>query len=184
MCSYCGCSELSLIGRYMAEHEEIINRCGDLRRAVDAGDADAVDTARTHLADLLTPHTVSEERSLFAVLREDEMFTHEVDSLCGEHDALDELLAAVTAGDPASATAFEDRLRIHIDREDNSLFPASAVSLTGPDWDRITDLDEQVDYSAAAMPDHPGHVSPGGAGTGGAGHPTTHTHADGTTHTH
>ena len=88
MCSYCGCRELSLIGRYMAEHEEIVNRCGDLRRAVEADDAEAVDRTRVHLADLLTPHTVSEERSLFAVLREDEMFTHEVDSLCSEHTAL------------------------------------------------------------------------------------------------
>lgn len=179
MCSYCGCRDITLIGRYMDEHDEIINRCGDLRRAVEADDAEAVDRTREHLAALLTPHTVSEERSLFAVLREDEMFTHEVDSLCGEHSALDELLAAVRAGDVATATAFEDRLRIHIDREDNSLFPASAVSLVGPDWDRITELDEQVDYSAAAMPDHPGHVT----------HPehhgvTTHTHADGTTHSH
>lgn len=172
MCSYCGCRELTLIGRYMDEHEEIINRCGDLRRAVEADDAPAVERTREHLAALLGPHTLSEERSLFAVLREDEMFTTEVDSLCGEHGALDDLLAAVTAGDAASATTFEARLRVHIDREDNSLFPASAVNLVGPDWDRITELDEQVDYSAAARPDHPGHV----------GH--EHTHADGTTHTH
>ena len=39
MCSYCGCDSITVIGRFMNEHVEIVNACGQLRRAVaDGGD--------------------------------------------------------------------------------------------------------------------------------------------------
>ena len=61
MCSYCGCESIEVIGRFMAEHEQIINATGDLRRAVAAGDPDAVDVTRAAVARLLWPHTTAEE---------------------------------------------------------------------------------------------------------------------------
>ena len=53
---------------------------------------------------------------------------------------LSRLSDAVKAGDFGGYKAFEDRLRVHMDREDNGLFPAAAVSLDGPSWDRIMEL--------------------------------------------
>lgn len=38
MCSYCGCDQLDVIGRFMAEHGEIVNAAGALRAAARAGD--------------------------------------------------------------------------------------------------------------------------------------------------
>ncbi|MCG7322991.1 MULTISPECIES: hemerythrin domain-containing protein [Arsenicicoccus] len=140
MCSYCGCKDIELIGRYMEEHDQLINELGVLRRACDQQDLAAVQAACQHLAGLMQPHFDSEERSLFAVLREDEDFTEHVDDLCSEHEDLWVLFDAVKAGDFGGYKAFEDRLRVHMDREDNGLFPAAAVSLDGPSWDRIMEL--------------------------------------------
>ena len=42
MCSYCGCESIEVIGRFMAEHVEIINASGTLRRACERRDDDAV----------------------------------------------------------------------------------------------------------------------------------------------
>ena len=134
MCTYCGCESIEVIGRFMAEHTEIINAAGELRRACQAGDQAAVETTADALADLLSPHTRAEEVGLFAVMRRDEQFTDHIDDLCGEHTTLDAQLAVVRAGDHAAYPAFEDLLRHHIDREDNGLFPAAAIALDGPDW--------------------------------------------------
>ena len=81
MCSYCGCRANTVIARYSAEHDEIINAMGVLRRAASAGDRDGAGAAASHLAGLLDPHTASEERSLFAELRQDAEFTEHVDGL-------------------------------------------------------------------------------------------------------
>ena len=37
MCSYCGCQDLTVIGRLTAEHVGIIEATGDLRRAAVEG---------------------------------------------------------------------------------------------------------------------------------------------------
>lgn len=134
MCSYCGCDSIEVIGRFMAEHVEIINATGDLRRAVSSDDAEAVESARVKVGALLWPHTQAEEGGLFRVMARDEEFSDHIASLCGEHRSLDEWLADVVPGDAAAMARFEDALREHIDKEDNGLFPAAAVSLGGDDW--------------------------------------------------
>lgn len=137
MCSYCGCQSIEIIGRFTAEHEDIVNGLGDLRRSVATGDGALIaSTART-LAGMLDPHTASEERSLFAELRLDEEFTDEVDELCGEHHGLDQQLSAIAAGHHDVLPDFEVALRRHIDREENGLFPAAAIALGGEAWDRV-----------------------------------------------
>lgn len=137
MCSYCGCDQLDVIGRFMAEHGEIVNAAGALRAAARAGDRAAAQRAADAVAGLLHPHTHAEEVGLFAVMREQAEFTDTVDRLCGEHEELDRMLHAVRGGDLGGVDAFVDALRHHIDREDNGLFPASAVGLSGADWDRV-----------------------------------------------
>lgn len=137
MCNYCGCENLAVIGRYMAEHVEIINRAGDLRRAVESGDRAVIDQQCRHLAEALHPHTKSEEVGLFAVMKRDDDFRPTVESLCREHLTLDEQLDAIAAGRLDFMEGFMDQLREHIDREENGLFPAAAVSLSGDDWDEV-----------------------------------------------
>lgn len=134
MCSYCGCESIEVIGRFMAEHEQIINATGDLRRAVAAGDPDAVDVTRAAVARLLWPHTTAEEVGLFHVMARDEVYAAHIATLCQEHQSLDALLGTITAGDEAAMWRFEEMLREHIDKEDNGLFPAAAIALDGDDW--------------------------------------------------
>jgi hemerythrin-like domain-containing protein len=158
MCGYCGCDSISVVGRFMTEHTAIVNASGTLRQAAATGDQAAVRAAVDALGDLLHPHTHAEESGLFAVLREQEEFTDHVDQLCGEHDDLDAMLAAVRAGDLGGVEVFVDALRRHIDREDNGLFPASAVSLSGPDWERVLAQTPEARVAAYAGLDAP---SPG-----------------------
>lgn len=137
MCSYCGCESIEVIGRFMAEHVEIVNASGTLRRACERRDDEAVVAAADALARLLDPHTGAEEVGLFAVLAEDDEFTEHVRGLCAEHTALDTALAAIRAGDHASFPAFDLALRHHIDREENGLFPAAAIAFAGMEWERV-----------------------------------------------
>lgn len=145
MCSYCGCESIAIVGRFMAEHVALVNASGDLHRACTDGGAATVEAAARTLAGLLDPHTRAEEAGLFHLLRDDPEFTEYIAQLCDEHDALDAGLAAVvSAPDDASRAAayraFEVLLRGHIDREDNSLFPAAAIRFAGPEWDEVAAL--------------------------------------------
>lgn len=149
MCSYCGCQSIDMIGRFTAEHEELINATGMLRRAAAAGALDEVTELVDEVVALLAPHTAAEEAGLFAVLRRDEDFTGYVDALCGEHITLDELLARIGAGESDLADRFSKELRSHIEREEDGLFPASLTTLRGDDWDEVDTL------TAAATPTSP-----------------------------
>lgn len=140
MCSYCGCESVECIGRFMAEHSDLVNVSGELRRGCATRDHGAVVDAADRLAGLLSPHTHAEEVGIFAVLREDDEFTDHVDRLCAEHDNIDALLAQVRAGSYETYPAFEELLRAHIDHEDNGLFPAAAIALAGPEWERVMAL--------------------------------------------
>jgi hypothetical protein len=139
MCSYCGCQAITVVGRFTAEHEMIVNATGQVRRAAAGGDRTSTRAAAQALAGLLAPHTHSEERSLFAELRLDPEFTDHVDALCAEHRAIDAALEAVAGGDLGGVTALESLLRRHIDKEENGLFPAAAIALDGPAWQRVVE---------------------------------------------
>lgn len=138
MCTYCGCRATTVIARYSAEHDDIVNALGVLRRASAAGSQDDVRAAAQALAGLIDPHTASEERSLFAELRLDPEFTEHIDLLCAEHRDIDALLARVADGELAAFELLETMLRRHIDKEENGLFPASVIALDGDAWDRVT----------------------------------------------
>ena len=137
MCSYCGCDSIEVIGRFMAEHEEIINATGRLRGGVHSGDPDGVDDARAVVMGLLWPHTTAEEAGLFRVMAQEEVYADHIAVLCGEHEMLGTLLAAITPGDRDAMLQFEDALRNHIEKEDNGLFPAAAIALDGAQWDEV-----------------------------------------------
>ncbi|MHB1165445.1 MAG: hemerythrin domain-containing protein [Candidatus Nanopelagicales bacterium] len=137
MCSYCGCRANTVIARYSAEHDDIVNAMGVLRRAASAGDPDGTRASARDLAGLLDPHTASEESSLFAELRLDEEFTEHVDALCAEHREIDDALALVADGDPTAVGTLEHILRRHIDKEENGLFPAAVIALDRAAWERV-----------------------------------------------
>ena len=137
MCSYCGCEAIDPIGRFMGEHVEIINVAGEMRRACLRNDVVAARTHAHALARLLAPHTGAEELGLFTVLRRQEEFEQPVTRLCAEHVLLDALLDALAESQLSVIDRFVDDLRDHIDREENGLFPAAAVALTGPEWEEI-----------------------------------------------
>lgn len=140
MCSYCGCESIAVVGRFMAEHVQVVNALTALRTACHAGDLSAVGVAVDVLESVLHPHTHAEEVGLFALLREDPEFTGTVDRLCSEHADLDARLDRLRAGDLGSFEEFERAMRGHIDREENGLFPASAIRFAGPEWDRVDAL--------------------------------------------
>lgn len=140
MCSYCGCENIEVIGRFMAEHIEIINANGDLRRAIDAGEPEQVAAAARKLAAVLDPHTRAEEVGLFTVLGRDDEFTEHINRLCAEHESLDAALIAIASGSWEGFLTFERELRDHIDREENGLFPAAAIAFAGPEWAEVDEL--------------------------------------------
>lgn len=156
MCSYCGCNAITTIGRLMDEHVDVVNATGLLRRACEASDAAAVTQHADIVARMLAPHYDAEEVGLFAVMKEATEYGDYIDGLCVEHETLDGLLARVTGGEYSLVTAFEDALRSHIDKEDNGLFPGAAVSLTGPDWERVVALEAPIvgAGTAASACDH------------------------------
>nr|WP_300149410.1 hemerythrin domain-containing protein [Propionicimonas sp.] len=171
MCSYCGCDSIEVIGRFMAEHVEIINATGELRAAVHSNEPDAVAAARTVVASLLWPHTTAEEAGLFRVMAQDEVYADHIAGLCAEHESLDLLLAAITPGDAGAMARFEDALREHIDKEDNGLFPAAAIALDGPQW---VEVHETTPHTAdhSHDHDHPHDHSHDHPGTDGSPHPS------------
>lgn len=124
-----------MIGRFSDEHYEIVNLCGDLKRAIAAGEG-ILDAAKA-LDVVLFPHTEAEEVGLFRELRTDEVYTATIDSLCAEHQQLDDQLTRIAEGAHDEYEDFERALRRHIDHEENGLFPAAVVSLDGIQWERI-----------------------------------------------
>lgn len=172
MCSYCGCQSITVVGRFMAEHDEIINATGLMVRAARAGDATEVRATAQVVARLLHPHTQAEEVGLFSVMREQEEFTDHIDVLCAEHTTLDELLEVVVGGAFERAPEFELALRTHIDKEDNGLFPAAAMSLAGAEWERV---DSTTPPPQAPLTDGRGHL---------LGDEHEHSHDHGPDHAH
>ena len=57
--------------------------------------------------------------------------------MTGEHGSLEAQLAAIVAGDLDAVNPLIDALRDHINREENGLFPASAIALSGTEWDEV-----------------------------------------------
>lgn len=137
MCSYCGCQAITVIGRFMAEHDDIVNALTRLRSSCASQHQDEVADAVAVMERLLHPHAHAEEVGLFATLRADAEFTEHVDRLCAEHTDLDAHLLLLREGEYTQFAVFERALRAHIDHEDNGLFPAAAIALSGADWEQV-----------------------------------------------
>lgn len=154
MCSYCGCRSISLVGRFMDEHEDIVNAAGILHRASDGTDSHGVRQSLEDTITLLHPHTTAEEQGMFAVLRRNPDFTDHVDVLCAEHAALDEMAERIRSGETGLIDRFVSELRDHINKEENGLFPAAAIEMDGPDWEEAITLTPGGVAHPHGGPDH------------------------------
>lgn len=139
MCSYCGCRALTEIADLTAQHEQIINATGPLRKAAAAQDHESIKTHVSSIVALLNPHTSQEELGVFAELSKRTEFTEHVKTLCAEHEHLHALFARMANGETGLADTAINALREHIEKEENGLFPAAAVELEGSLWQELAD---------------------------------------------
>lgn len=119
------------------QHEEIINKLGDVRRACETGSALASSTQAAELAALIATHNKLEEEGLFNALNPDAEFAESLTKLRAEHGQIDELVGKIVSGNVSAVQELEIVLRNNISNEENGLFPACAVTLDGQVWDAI-----------------------------------------------
>lgn len=137
MCSYCGCQALTVIRLLSVQHEEIINKLGQVRRSSEIGAFQECKDQAGQLCSLLAAHNALEEDGLFQALVPDEEFNETLEKLRTEHAEIDVLVRSVIAGEISVIEQLETLLRNNISNEENGLFPASAVTLDGNVWDQI-----------------------------------------------
>ena len=156
MCSYCGCRALSEVADLTAQHEEIVNATGPLRKAAAAQDHESIKAHVASLVALLNPHTEQEESGVFAELSKRTEFAEHVNTLCAEHVYLHALFARISNGETALADTAIAALREHIEKEENGLFPAAAVEISGIVWQELADrsgASRRTNQSGSESPD-------------------------------
>jgi iron-sulfur cluster repair protein YtfE (RIC family) len=129
---------MPLIRDYIAEHERATNLGGDAVRAIDRGDLAKAGALLGAMGAELRSHWQGEEEGLFAVMRRDELFAEHIGPLVREHRELGELLDTVDLSDPADQARIRTavfELHEHIAKEEDGLFPASLIALSGDEWD-------------------------------------------------
>lgn len=143
MCHYCGCRHVPLIRDYIAEHELVVELG---RRALHEAGTRRLDEAAALVERMrreLASHWRGEERGVFTVMAEaDDLYADYVVPLVDEHRELAAFLEEVdlTVEEHRHRLAREmDDLLEHISREEDGLFPATLVTLSGPAWDRAID---------------------------------------------
>ncbi len=144
MCSYCGCRSIKPIGDLTAEHVDIQNLCGEVRRAVIDGNHELAGDRLARLATVLHEHDAVEELSIYPAMSRHAEYRDKVGSLFDEHDDLDRVIdealevlrdaGAASVSWDAVLAQFEILLE-HIQHEENGLFPAAAIALDTTDWE-------------------------------------------------
>ena len=139
MCHYCGCREIPLIRDFIAEHEEISALGARALRELGRGEVDLAQADVEQMRVLLASHWRGEEDGVFvAMAAADELYADYIRPLEDEHRALGAFLEVVDLRrdeDVARLRREVADLAEHIAREEDGLFPATLVTLTGPQWD-------------------------------------------------
>jgi hemerythrin-like domain-containing protein len=146
MCEYCGCREVPAVGDLMTEHRHLLDEVDHIRRAMAAGDREAVSVRLKHLVSHLERHVSREEDGIFTALRTQGDYADEVAELEGEHRWLDAGIADLDPASPEFDTLLGrlfDALDAHIDREDLGIFPVSVVTLGAEGWDLVARVHEE-----------------------------------------
>lgn len=143
MCHYCGCRQIPLIRDYIAEHEEVTELGARVLEVLGRGDAAGAAALVARMRELLLAHWQGEEEGVFAVMSEaDAMYADYVAPLMAEHRTLDAFLGSIDLERPEHVTRLKRELAElgeHISREEDGLFPATLVTLSGPAWDVAID---------------------------------------------
>jgi hypothetical protein len=154
MCEYCGCQDVAAIAVLTREHEVVVNLGGQARRALAAGDLDLAADRSGAISAVLAPHTAVEEGALFPAMAAE--FPGHVRGLIDEHRLIEEVLAESAGGTPTDPLwpgrldHALTRLREHIRKEEDGLFPAALASLDPADWDLLGTVRSQVGSAVAS----------------------------------
>lgn len=155
MCTYCGCRAIPTIAELTAEHDEIAYVAGELRRCVHGGSTALAVERIGQLRRLLHPHNAVEELGIYPAMARDPEHAEAVAALYDEHDEIDAVLASAIGPDgelraPDVLLSALELLTRHIDKEENGLFPAAAVSLDVADWTAAESARRRFNASGAA----------------------------------
>lgn len=116
MCSYCGCRSIKPIGDLSAEHVEIQNLSGDVRRAVHNVQYQEAGDKLVRLARLLREHDAVEELSIYPAMARHTEYSDQVGTFFDEHDVLDsvldEALDTIEKSGPAAVRMGHRRRRV------------------------------------------------------------------------
>lgn len=144
MCEYCGCHQNDVIGRFMDEHDRLLNMGDTARRCLDAGDTAGALAAMEPFRALMADHGHREEIGIFAVMKEAGEFVEVIDDLTAEHRDVDQRLARLT--DPEVLRAELDALMAdladHIERENRGIFPFAYSAFSPAQWSQVTEAME------------------------------------------
>lgn len=138
MCEYCGCQDIAAIAELTREHDAVVAEIATVRVCVREGDADGAAATARRIARILGPHTAVEEHGLFPHLEPE--FPDHVAALERDHREIEAVLAPAAHGTPqdpqwpAELLTAMERLRDHILKEQDGLFPASLSILDEDAW--------------------------------------------------
>lgn len=139
MCHYCGCRQIPLIRDYIAEHDLVVDLGGRAVRALGHGQVEEATGLVARMREELRKHWQGEENGVFTVMAaQDPMYADYVAPLVSEHRELEQFLATIDLDSEEHRVRLQremDDLAEHITREEDGLFPATLVSLSGPEWD-------------------------------------------------
>jgi iron-sulfur cluster repair protein YtfE (RIC family) len=147
VCHYCGCRQIPLIRDYIAEHELVL-QLGS--RAVEEAGQGATALAQATLMQMraeLRSHWQGEEEGVFALMRTDELYREHIDPLIAEHRQLDALLERLDMSAPADQMLLQYEMRelaVHIEKEEDGIFPVTLVEFSGAEWDAAIDAWERA----------------------------------------
>jgi hemerythrin-like domain-containing protein len=138
VCEYCGCQEISAIGELTREHDAVAAEIARVRVCVREGDVVGAAAVARRIVEILGPHTAVEERGLFPHLAHE--FPDHIAALEREHHEIGAVLAQAARGTPSDPDwpsrllATLERLREHILKEQDGLFPATLAVLDTQAW--------------------------------------------------
>lgn len=141
MYEYCGCQALTAIRDLTNEHDAVVNLIGAVRAAHRDGDTAGMAGAARAIAALLRPHTEVEERGLFPFMAVE--FPDPIAVLEAEHRHIEAVLGEAADGtptDPGWPRRLLDtlgRLRAHILKEQDGVFPAALAQLSTEVWEAV-----------------------------------------------
>jgi len=137
VCQNCGCQSVRAVDELTREHDAVLGLVRLAAAAARNGDRAAAALTASQLLELLAPHTAVEEEGLFpAVARE---HPGHIQVLVGEHARIEGVLGDIARGSTGTGWSTQldevlQLLREHIAKEQDGVFPAAVISLSGEDW--------------------------------------------------